>query len=124
MTSISLILVSIVFFLLIFRKSFKWSTYKPEGFPPGPPRIPLIGNYWAILLINYRYLHKAALLLSKYYKTKVLGLWLGAFPTIVINDTELIREAFRSNAFDGKPDVFVARIRSPTHGLHGELILR
>lgn len=109
-----------VIFLLFLHKAYKWSWYKPEGFPPGPPRIPFIGSYWAMLLLDHGRLHKASLALSKYYKTKVLGLWLGQYPTIAINDYELMREAFRSTIFDGKPDVFTARIRDPNHGLHGE----
>lgn len=112
-------LIAVILSLFLY-KIYKWSTYKPDGFPPGPPRIPLIGSYWALLLLNRGKLHKAALTLGKYYKTKVLGIWLGDYPTVVVNDYELIKETFQRTVFDAKPEGFTARLRDPHGGLYGK----
>lgn len=114
----SVLLLAIIACLALY-KAYKWSTYKPPGFPPGPPRIPIFGSYWIMLLLNHKHLHLAAEKLGKYYKTKLLGLWLGPFPTVVAHDHELIKDSIKRPEFDGKPDVFLARMRDPKEELRG-----
>lgn len=116
--SVSLVLWTFALGLALYR-AYKWSVYKPPGFPPGPPRIPLLGSFWAMMLVNRKELHKAIRTLSRWYKTDLLGLWLGGAPTIVAQSYELSREVFRRSEFDGKPDFFPARIREPNHNLLG-----
>lgn len=73
MAIFTVVLWSVIVLLLIYR-FLKWSFYRPEGFPPGPPRVPFLGGYFFLILLNHRELHKAALKLSKFYKTKVSSL--------------------------------------------------
>ncbi|XP_026470621.1 probable cytochrome P450 304a1 [Ctenocephalides felis] len=36
---------------------YKLATERPKNFPPGPPRLPIWGSYWFILLANYTFLY-------------------------------------------------------------------
>lgn len=90
---------------------------KPKNFPPGPPRLPLWGSYWYILKENYHHLHKAFVSLGKKYKTEVLGVYLGDFPTVIALNHELSKELLTREEFLGRPDTCIARERG-----FGELI--
>lgn len=79
----------------------------------GPPRIPVFGSYLFILLINPKHLHKAALLLGKWYKTDVLGFYLGSTPMIVANSYENVRSLLNNQDFDGRPEIYISQIRDP-----------
>ena len=46
------------------------------------------------------------------YKTDIVGMYLGNFPAIVIDDPKLIKEVLNNPDFDGRVDVLVARLRS------------
>lgn len=46
------------------------------------------------------------------YNTKIVGLYLGPFQTIVINDPKLVKEGLYNENFDGRMDIIVARLRS------------
>lgn len=85
----------------------------------GPPRIPRFGSYLILLLVNYSQIHKAISALSKYYKTNILGFYLGDTLTIVANDTASVKELLLNTAFDGRPDVEIAKARDPDHGPRG-----
>ncbi|XP_049532231.1 probable cytochrome P450 304a1 [Anopheles darlingi] len=84
---------------------------RPPNYPPGPPRVPILGDYALLLLINGRHLQRAANKLAAYYRTKVLGLSIAGVPTIVVNDLSLAREILNRRQFDGRPDLFLARMR-------------
>lgn len=115
---VSVVLLGIYLILILYH-CYKYCTYRPPNFPPGPPRIPLFGAYLILLFIDRHNLHLAALKLSKWYKSKVIGFYIGNTPTIVGNDKESVREILFNTAFDGRPDVFVARMRDPHHELRG-----
>lgn len=72
-----------------------------------------------MLLLNRHHLQKAANLLAKWYKSNIIGIYLGKTPTIILNDTEKVKEAFYMREFDGKPDLLIARIRDPSMNLRG-----
>lgn len=105
---------------LILYQVYKWSTYKPPGFPPGPPRIPFVGGYIFFLLLNKDRLHLAALTLSKWYKSKYIGFWWGNSLITVINDYKGIKESFYRTEFDGKPVTFTVLMRDPHEQVRGE----
>uniref|UniRef100_A0A182UK02 Cytochrome P450 n=1 Tax=Anopheles melas TaxID=34690 RepID=A0A182UK02_9DIPT len=91
-----------------------------KNFPPGPPgRFPFLGDYALLLLINYRHLHKAALVLGDYYRTKILGITLRDYPTIVVNDLTVAKEVLNRKVFDGRPDLYLARIRDRDYNRRG-----
>lgn len=85
----------------------------------GPPRLPILGSYPYLLLLNYKHVHKAVDWLCKYYKTDVLGLYAAHFPTIVANTTETSKELLNNQALDGKPALKLAQIRDPDFVVRG-----
>ncbi|XP_058056096.1 uncharacterized protein LOC131207498 [Anopheles bellator] len=99
---------------------FYRSTFnRPAKFPPGPPRLPFLGDYGTLLLINNRHLHKAATALCNFYRTKLLGVSLVNFPAVVVNDLALAREVLNRKEFDGRPDLYLARMRDKNFNLRG-----
>uniref|UniRef100_A0A336KN19 CSON013586 protein n=1 Tax=Culicoides sonorensis TaxID=179676 RepID=A0A336KN19_CULSO len=116
MIALWLLCIYIAVFLYIL---YDYCTYRPPNFPPGPPRIPIFGSYLFLLLIDKKNLHLAVLKLCKWYNTKVLGFYIGNTPTIVANDYDSVREILFNQAFDGRPDIYIARLRDPDHEKRG-----
>ncbi|KAH8243800.1 hypothetical protein KR032_010219 [Drosophila birchii] len=114
-TELLLALCTAVFLCLAYR--YAW--YRPVGFPPGPPRIPLFGSYLFMLMINFKYLHKAALTLSRWYKSDIIGLHVGPFQVAVVHCAEGVREILNNKVFDGRPGIFVAAMRDPGDDIRG-----
>ncbi|XP_058811723.1 probable cytochrome P450 304a1 [Topomyia yanbarensis] len=108
--TLSVILWSAVTALLLYR-CILFLFGRPPNFPKGPPRLPLLGGYAIMLMINYNHLHKAALKLSEFYRTNILGIYLGDFITIVVNDLDVAKEVMNRTEFDGRSDMFLARLR-------------
>uniref|UniRef100_A0A1L8E4N0 Putative cytochrome n=1 Tax=Nyssomyia neivai TaxID=330878 RepID=A0A1L8E4N0_9DIPT len=115
---VSVILIGLTICLVLYR-IYKYMFYRPKNFPPGPPRIPIFGSYLFLLLINHKELHKAVLILCKWYKSKTIGLYVGGAPTIVCNEYEGVKEILNRSEFDGRPDIYLARMRDPNHNLRG-----
>ncbi|XP_065088873.1 probable cytochrome P450 304a1 [Ochlerotatus camptorhynchus] len=106
----SVLLWTVSIGLLVYR-CYRFMFERPPNFPSGPPRLPLLGGYLIMLLVDYWHLHKAALKLSRFYRTKILGLYLGDFPSIVVNDLDIAKEVLIRAEFDGRSDLFLARLR-------------
>lgn len=115
---VSVLLVIVTIGLFIYR-AYKWATYYPPGFPPGPPRLPILGSYPFFLFLNKDKLHLAALTLSRWYKSKLIGFYLGGALVTVINDYEGIKEAFYRSEFDGKPHIYTVFMREPKEQVRG-----
>uniref|UniRef100_A0A6M2DMS5 Putative cytochrome n=1 Tax=Xenopsylla cheopis TaxID=163159 RepID=A0A6M2DMS5_XENCH len=98
---------------------YKQAMERPKNFPPGPPRLPIWGSYWLILLANYKFLHKAFMKISKYYKSKIIGFHAGAFPGVIVQDYETVKEVLNRREFDARMDIIVARMRDPSHNIRG-----
>lgn len=64
-----------------------------------------------MLALNYKHLHKAAARLSQLYKSKLIGLYLGPLPAVIVNDYDTVKEVLTRPEFDGRPDLFMARLR-------------
>nr|CAD7438752.1 unnamed protein product [Timema bartmani] len=77
-----------------------------------PPSLPIYGSYWFVLLCNYKKLHKGFHTLARWYNTKLLGLHLGPFPTVVACDYATVKEVFTRPQFNGKLDCFLSQERS------------
>lgn len=73
----------------------------------------MFGSYLFLLLINSKHLHKAAIWLSKWYKTDILGCYIGNSPAIVAHTHEHIKSLLNNQDFDGRPMIYLARIRDP-----------
>ncbi|OWR44462.1 cytochrome P450 CYP304F2 [Danaus plexippus plexippus] len=107
-------LLILVFFIIFYCvRCFKNAYKRPsDKFPPGPPKLPIHGAYWIVVLKKINNLAASFKMLSKEYKTKVLGLYLGNFVTIIVDDPHLIKECLNREEFDGRVDFLVARLRS------------
>lgn len=87
----------------------------------GPPRLPFFGSYLFLLLVNYKYLHKAALSLSKWYKSDIIGLYVGKFRVAVVHNGEGVREILNNQCYDGRPGLFLSKMRDPGDCVRGGL---
>lgn len=92
---------------------------RPCGFPPGPPKIPLFGTYLFLMSLNYWFLHKAAITFSKWYKSKIIGFYVGTAATVVVHDDKVIKKVLNSQVFEGRPDMLVTRLREPNFEKNG-----
>lgn len=88
----------------------------------GPPKIPFFGSYLFLLLLNKDHLHYAVIKLCTFYKTNILGFYLGTTPLVVMNSGEKVKQSLLHREFDGKPDLVVARLREPNMNLFGKYI--
>lgn len=72
-----------------------------------------------MLLLNYQHLYKAIAWLCKYYKTDVLGLYIGPYLTMVAHSNDATKESMNEPNFDGKPFLSLAAIREPDFKPYG-----
>jgi hypothetical protein len=70
------------------------------------------GSYWLLLLSNYTFTHVGFHNLARWYRTKILGLYLGPFPTVVVSDYENIRKVLAGPEFQGRVNLPVVDMRS------------
>lgn len=108
-----------IFVVLILYRIYKYCIYRPDGFPPGPPRVPVFGSYLLLLAINHKNLHFAINKLCKFYKSSVIGFYDGPALTVVANDQKSIREMLNNPDFDGRNDFLIGRLREPDYKLNG-----
>lgn len=97
---VSPVILGIIIGLAIYR-FYKFCVHRPEGFPPGPFRIPVFGSYLFLLLINFKYLHLAVEKLCKFFESSVIGFYTGDYLTVLATDQKSIREVFFNPDFDG-----------------------
>lgn len=87
----------------------------------GPPRVPFLGGYIFMLILNHKHLHRAVEWLCQFYKTSILGMFLSDFHAILITDVENTKKALNHRDFDGRPDFLAIKLRHPNfdpdHGL-------
>ncbi|KAJ0178906.1 hypothetical protein K1T71_005681 [Dendrolimus kikuchii] len=102
------------FFLIPFLILYYYkNAYKrPPNFPPGPPSLPVYGAFWIVLAHEFSNLAGAFYKLGLKYKTKVIGLYMGPVPTVVLNDPADIKEMLTREEFDGRMDIILFRLRS------------
>lgn len=86
----------------------------------GPPNVPFFGGYFFMLLLNRHHLHKAANKLCEFYKSNIIGIHLGPFPLVILNDNEKVRKALYTREMDGRPGVLMARMRDPKMNITGD----
>lgn len=77
-----------------------------------------------MLLLDRKHLHFAVNRICQFYKTTVLGLHLGPYPVVIVNDSENVKKVLYHRDFDGRPDILMGRMRHPNLDLHGELCLK
>lgn len=107
------------FVLLAIYKSVRWMFERPPNFPPGPPRLPLVGSYLFLLLVNYRHIALALTRLAKWYGTDVLGFYYGATRCVTMHGMDVSREALLNPDLDGRAVFELVRARDPNWGAYG-----
>lgn len=84
---------------------FYRNTQKPANFPPGPPRLPLLGS----LPFMKRAGHPFNLLHAWYYAAEkwgpLVGFYLGAGPAVLINDLDILKDLFKRDELAARPSV-------------------
>lgn len=89
----------------------------------GPPRIPFFGSYLFMMLANAKYLHKGVLKFSKWYKSDIVGFHMGSFPVVAVHNVEGVREVLNRKEFDGRAQVFLGTMRTPSKEILGNFSL-
>lgn len=75
------------------------ATKKPKGFPPGPPRKPILGYASKIHPTKSHITYEA---LQKEYGD-VSGIFMGSEPTVVVSGWEAVTEAMHNKDLNGRP---------------------
>jgi hypothetical protein len=78
----------------------------------GPPRLPVWGSYWFVLLKDFKFTYKGFHKLAQKYKTSVLGLFLGPLPAVVVHDYESIRQVVTRPEFQGRVKIPLFNMRT------------
>ncbi|CAH4035727.1 probable cytochrome P450 304a1 [Pieris brassicae] len=105
------VLVALVILLYFIKHFYDEAHKRHENFPPGPLKLPVYGGYWIILSKAYKNLGLATMRLAKQFNTKVVGLYLGSCPQVLVNDPELVKEVLLREEFDGRMDTILGRVR-------------
>ncbi|XP_063824054.1 probable cytochrome P450 304a1 [Ostrinia nubilalis] len=104
------ILIALVSYFVAW--AYKNAYKRFDNFPPGPPSLPVYGAYWIVLASEYNNLAAAFKKLGQWYKTKMVGLYLGPVPSVIVNDSAMVKEMLNSEDFDGRMDIIIGRLRS------------
>ncbi len=94
------IVVAVLFVLLI-----SWiykKIQKPRNFPPGPPRLPLLGS--VPFLSGANFLQNTIDLKKKY--GGIVGFYFGNSPVVIISDLAMAKEVFKKPEASGTPYYF------------------
>lgn len=113
------VILLVIYALLAVYQIYRYCFYRPKGFPPGPPRLPFVGSYPFLFLIDFNNLHLAIQKLCTYYKSNVVGFYYGNALCVVSNDEKTVREVLFNTDFDGRNDLYIARLRSENFKLRG-----
>lgn len=82
--------------------------------------MPWLGSYIFMLLLDRNHLHRAVDRICQFYKSSIIGLYLGGDLTLLLNDPDSVKKALNHRDFDGRPDILLGRLRHPNMELHGE----
>lgn len=104
---------------LVLYRIYKYMFSRPKNFPPGPPRIPFLGSYPLMLLLNYNHMHLAVDWLCEYYETDLLGMYCGNVPTIVAHSHASVKALLNHSDFDGKPSLLLGKLRHLDFNIRG-----
>nr|APH81384.1 cytochrome P450 CYP3075C1 [Tigriopus kingsejongensis] len=92
-----------------------WSSRKPQNYPPGPPRLPVIGSLpyifptWPIDVLKMN-----QFLAGKF--GKIMGFYLGGKSVVVVSDYELIKEVMKKDETNCRPSSIPWNLARPGGG--------
>ncbi|KAL3745396.1 hypothetical protein ACJRO7_014495 [Eucalyptus globulus] len=104
---VALICALVIPMLLVFLIDTKKNTRASRNLPPGPRKLPIIGNLHQLGSLP----HQSLTRLSKQYG-EIMLLQLGVVPTLVISSEDVAREVFKVHdiAFSGRPPFYAAKL--------------
>ncbi|KAK3437059.1 hypothetical protein EUGRSUZ_C01775 [Eucalyptus grandis] len=103
---VALICALVIPLLAVFFIDTKKKTRAFRNLPPGPRKLPIIGNLHQLGSLPHRSLAR----LSKQYG-QIMLLHLGSIPTLVISSEDVAREVFKDHdtAFSGRPIFYAGK---------------
>ncbi|KAI6682785.1 hypothetical protein NL676_028698 [Syzygium grande] len=103
---VALVCALMIPLLLVFLIDTKKKTPASRNLPPGPRKLPIVGNLHQLGSLPHRSLTR----LSKQYG-QIMFLQLGSVPTLVISSEDVAREVFKAHdrAFSGRPVFYAAK---------------
>ncbi|XP_014283057.1 methyl farnesoate epoxidase [Halyomorpha halys] len=86
---------------------------RPPRFPPGPPWVPILGNYWLFYKLRQKlgFTHLVWESLSKRYGP-LLGVRLGNDKLVIGTNLHVVKELLTKEQFDARPDGFFFQFRA------------
>lgn len=101
-----LLILSSLFLALVLKLLLKHKDSRNQKLPPGPPKLPIIGNLHLLGNMPQESLHNLA---KKY--GPIMFLQLGQVPTVVISSARLAKEAMKTFdlALASRPQIFSAK---------------
>lgn len=106
--------------IMILYRAYRYLFERPiSNFPPGPPKLPLLGSYPFLLMCNYKHLHRATETLARWYRTPVLGFTYVTTPAVTVHDMATAKEVLNNPDIDGRPVFMLVKARDPTYGVWG-----
>lgn len=109
--------MALAIYLALFAFSLFWlfrKSRKPAQFPPGPPKLPVVGSL-PYLAAGKSGVHVSMRLTEKY--GKIWGAYVGSVPMVKIADFDLAKELLAMEEFSGRPtDTVPARSLVPGFG--------
>ncbi|KAL5998232.1 hypothetical protein ACLOJK_009170 [Asimina triloba] len=99
-------LLATVFFLLLFRSRKSNGQSRPSNLPPGPPKLPIVGNLHQLGSLPHLSLRR----LSQKYGP-IMHLKLGEIPTVVVSSASMAKEVMKTNdlPLSSRPQIFSAK---------------
>lgn len=106
--------VALLLFIVVVVLYFISTVLKPANYPPGPSRLPVVGNTFLIKKLSKQLggQYKALLKLSDDFKSNIIGLKLGSDQYVVVFGRKLVQQVFTRDEFQGRPDGFFIRLRT------------
>lgn len=77
-----------------------------------------------MMMANAKYLHKGVLKFSKWYKSDIVGFHVGPFPVVAVHNVEGVREVLNRKEFDGRAQVYLGEIRTPSKQILGKFFVK
>ncbi|XP_046679471.1 probable cytochrome P450 304a1 isoform X1 [Homalodisca vitripennis] len=117
-------LVLFTFVTLLVYIFVTYFTGKPHPkFPPGPYRWPIWGGYLQLLAENYKFPYVAMHWMARRYKTEVLGMYMGPYPTVIACSQASVRDMLNHPNMQGRAEAFIPRNRDPDGVIRGQFFI-